>query len=108
MGKKSGVWDYFTPDNSTKIKKAICRECKVVVCTSGNTSNLYHLLKKNHRAIHRRFAKKGNKLVECSDNDDHVDDHEMPDAVATSVSSVNGNFIFHTRDVIYVNYSLLM
>ena len=51
-----------------------------MVCTNGNTSNLYHHLKNNHRAIHRTFGKNGHKLVKGSDHYYHV--YDQDDAVA--------------------------
>ena len=50
MGKKSSVWDFFTQDTTSKIKRAKCNECQEYVRTSGNTSNLYTHLRIHHPA----------------------------------------------------------
>lgn len=61
--RKSLVWEFFTKTD----KGVKCVQCKNIVATKGNTSNLYAHLKRRHPIQHSELQKR--KLVELRRND---------------------------------------
>lgn len=94
MGKKSGAWDFFRVDPTSKLKKAICNECGVVVSTCGNTTNLHRHLKNNHLSLfNRTLGKKVNKVVVSANAEaSNADSEPTPSTSAdgTTRKLVNG------------------
>ena len=65
-GGMSVVWEYFgfSRDDHAQ-SKVLCKECRAVVATvTGNTTNLYHHLKHNHKQLYEECsAKKSESTV---------------------------------------------
>lgn len=98
MGKKSGAWDFFRSDPTTKLKEAICNESGVVVTTCGNTTNLYR--HKNTLIFFNKTLEKGNKVGVSANAESSNADREP--APSTSADGTTRKLVNGVRNLISV------